>query len=60
MNLHRVDHNLVELGKCLNAFFLNHEDNVLIWKTDPTGMFSIASSFANSFNGHDEPCWAMA
>ena len=30
VNLHRVDHNLGELGKCLNAVFLNHEEDVLI------------------------------
>ncbi len=47
MNLHRVDHNLIKLDKCLNGLFLNHEEDVLIWKNDPGGMYSIALAFAN-------------
>ena len=60
VDLNSVDHNLVELGKCLNVFFLNHEEDDLIWKTNPSGMYSIASTYANSFDNHDEPCWPKA
>ena len=56
VDLLRVDQNLVELVKCLNAYFLNHEEDVLICKADSSGMFSIALAFGNSFEDHDEPC----
>ena len=55
-----MDHNLAKLSKCLHAFFLNHKEDDLIWKTDPSGIFSIASAYANSFDVHDEPYWAKA
>ena len=51
---------MVELAKCMNAYCLNHEEDVLIWKADPSGVYSISSTYANSFEDHNVPCWAMA
>ena len=44
----------------LNACCLNHEEDVLIWKKDPSGVYSIVSAYVNSFEDYDVPCWAMA
>ena len=60
VNLLRVDLNLAELAKCLNTCYLKHEDDVFIWKENPSGMYSTLLAYANSFEDHDVPCWAMA
>ncbi len=56
VNLLRVDLNLVELAKCLNACCLNHEEDVLILKDDPSREYSTSSAYTNSFEDHDVPC----
>lgn len=60
MNLLSVDLNLAELAKCLNAYCLNHDDDILIWKKDPSGEYSILSSFSFSFEGFEAPYWDLA
>ena len=60
LDLNSVEHNLVKLSKCLNVIFLNHKEDELIWKTNPSGIFSIVSAYANSFDAHYEPYWAKA
>ena len=60
MNLLSVDLNLAELTKCLNAYCLNHEEDVLIWEKYPSGVYSTSSAFANSFEDFEGPCWDLA
>ena len=60
LDLKRVDENMVELNKFLNVTFLSQEEDELIWKHDPSGMFSVISSYINSFDMHPEPYWAKA
>lgn len=55
-----MDPNLVELRKCLNVFFLNQNEDELIWRNDPGGAFSVASAYVDSFDDFEEPCWAKA
>lgn len=59
-DLKRVNDNLVNLNKCLNAIFLSQKGDDLIWKSDPSRMFSISLTYANLFDLHEEPCWARA
>ena len=60
VDLFRLDPNLAKLRKSLNYFFLNQKEDVLIWGKEPNGVYSVASAYANSFDNHDEPCWAKA
>ena len=60
LDLKRVNDNLVDLNKCLNVVFLSQKEDDLIWKLDPSGIFSISSAYANSFDLYEEPCWAKA
>ena len=41
-------------------FFLNQNEDELIWKNDPSGVFSIGSAYDDSFDDYEEPCWAKA
>lgn len=60
VNLFWVDLNLVELANCLNAYCLNQEEDVLIWKDDLSGEYSILSTYTNFFDDQEIPCWAKA
>lgn len=56
----RVDEALNDLNKMLNAIFLVQEEDDLIWKFNPNGLFSISSLYGNAFEDYHVPCRAEA
>ena len=60
MNLNKVDENLNDLNKILNVVFLVQEEDALIWKYNPNGLFTILSVYGNSFKDYQVPCKAKA
>ena len=60
LDLKRVDRNLNDLNNILNVVFLSHEEDELIWKFNPNGLFSMSSMYVNDFGEHPQPCWAKA
>ena len=60
LDFKRVDRNLIDLNKILNVVFLSHEEDALIWKYNPNGIFPVSLVYANAFEEHPKPCWAKA
>lgn len=60
LDFKRVDRNLNDLNKILNAIFLSHEEDALIWKYNHNGFFSVSSVYSNDFEEYHEPYWAKA
>ena len=55
-----VDLSLKDLNKMLNAVLLIEEEDSLIWKLNPNGLFSFSSLYLQNFEDCHEPCWAKA
>ena len=60
VNLNKVDINLNDLNKILNVIFLIQEEDTLIWKYNPNGLFFVSSLYTNAFEEYQAPCWAKA
>ena len=42
----------------LNVVFLIDEEDSLIWKLNPNGLFSVSSLHVQNFEDFHERCWA--
>ena len=60
VNLARVDGAINDLKKMLNVVFIVHDEDTLIWKFNPNGLFSISSLYGNTFEYCYVPCQAKA